>query len=153
MWVSAWQSALFNRYLDGRMDEGLVATALVGDVLKKTDTGGLFSASEPDLADAQARLAAGALVVTGPMFGARMMAPPAGTPAAAREAAVLAEGGVTPDALSRAGDLAPGTRRPLLVPLSEVRVEAGAEAGSLVVGFVLPPGAYATVVLAEIQKP
>jgi tRNA pseudouridine13 synthase len=84
LFVSAYQAELFNRYLDARIDEGLVATALDGDILKKTDTGGLFIADAGALADAQARLAAGAVVVTGPMFGHKMMAPPAGTPARAR---------------------------------------------------------------------
>jgi tRNA pseudouridine13 synthase len=148
--VSAYQSALFNRYLDARIDDRLLATVLAGDVLKKTDTGGLFTAE--DIADAQARLDAGALAVTGPMFGHKMMSPPDGTPSRAREDALLAEERLDAAAFSSLGKLAEGTRRPLTVPLAGASVESGPEPDSLVLRFTLPPGAYATVALAEIMK-
>jgi tRNA pseudouridine13 synthase len=150
--VSAYQSERFNRYLDGRIDDGLLETALVGDVLKKTDTGGLFIADEASLPDAQLRLSARALVVTGPMVGHKMMAPPEGTPAAAREQAVWDEDGLGPPAMAALGKLAEGTRRPLTVPLGAPSVRAGDEAGTLVLDFSLPPGAYATVLLQEVMK-
>jgi tRNA pseudouridine13 synthase len=150
MLVSAYQSSLFNRYLDRRIDDALLHTAIAGDVLKKTDTGGLFTPD--DLAEAQARLDSGALTVTGPMFGHKMMSPPDGTPARAREDALLAEEGLTPAAFVTLGKLAEGTRRPLLIPIGEPAVTEGPEPGAIVVTFVLPPGAYATGVLAEIMK-
>ena len=136
--VSAYQSSLFNRYLDRRIDDGLLHTALVGDVLKKSDTGGLFTVE--DLADAQARLDAGALVVTGPM------------PSRAREEALLAEEGLAPASFATLGKLAEGTRRPLVVPVGAPSVRAGDEPGAIVISFALPPGAYATGVLGEIMK-
>jgi len=148
--ISAYQSSLFNRYLDARIDDGLLGTVLAGDVLKKTDTGGLFIAT--DVAEAQSRLAAGALVATGPMFGHKMTAPPNGTPAHAREAALLVEENLTPPAFATLGKLAEGTRRPLTVPLAHAGVEEGPEPRSIVIRFALPPGAYATVALAEITK-
>jgi tRNA pseudouridine13 synthase len=152
--VSAYQAALFNRYLDKRIDDALLDAAgdrvLWGDVMKKTDTGGLFTAE--DLADAQARLDAGALVVTGPMFGHKMMSPPEGTPSRAREDAILAEEGIDAAAFATLGRLAEGTRRPLRVPLGGAQVQDGPEAGAVVLAFTLPPGAYATVVLAEVVK-
>jgi tRNA pseudouridine13 synthase len=152
--VSAWQSALFNRYLDARLADGLLATALEGDVLKKTDTGGLFivEGAAADLADAQARLDAGALAVTGPMFGHKMMAPPPGTPSRAREDTLLAAEGLAPEALAAAGSLADGTRRPLTVPVADAEVREGGEPGAIVLVFTLPPGAYATILLAEVTK-
>lgn len=152
--ISAYQAALFNRALDARIDDALLRTALVGDVLKKSDTGGLFTVDDSAhaLADAQARLDAGALVVTGPMFGHAMMAPPAGTPAAAREEAILADEGITPAAFAALGKLAEGTRRPLLVPIETPEVRAGDEPGTLVLAFGLPSGSYATTLLAEITK-
>jgi tRNA pseudouridine13 synthase len=42
-----------------------------------------------------------------------------------------------------------GARRPLRVPLHEV--EVGYD-GGLMISFALPPGSYATVVLAEVMK-
>ncbi len=150
--VSAYQSERFNRFLDARIDDALLKTALVGDVMKKTDSGGLFTVDESAHADAQERLDAGKLVVTGPMVGHKMMAPPAGTPAAAREEAIWSEDGLGPKAMLEMGRLAEGTRRPLLVPLGAPSVRAGDEAGSLILEFTLPPGAYATVLLQEVTK-
>jgi tRNA pseudouridine13 synthase len=148
--VSAYQSERFNRYLDARIDDDLLSTALVGDVMKKTDTGGLFTVD--DVADAQQRLAARALVVTGPMVGHKMMAPPPGTPSAAREQAVWDEDGLGPQAMATLGKLAEGTRRPLMVPLGGPSVRAGDEPDAVVLEFILPPGAYATVLLQEVMK-
>jgi tRNA pseudouridine13 synthase len=150
--VSAYQAELFNRYLDRRIDDGLLATALLGDVLKKVDTGGLFTVDADALADAQARLAARLVVVTGPMFGHRMRAPPPGTPSAAREQAVLADEALTPDSFRALGALAEGTRRPLLAPVGDAAVAPADEPNAIVLRFTLPPGAYATVLLAEVTK-
>ncbi|HZS38169.1 MAG TPA: tRNA pseudouridine(13) synthase TruD [Polyangia bacterium] len=150
--VSAYQSELFNRYLDRRIADDLLAIAVEGDVLKKTDTGGLFTADAAALADAQARLDAGALAVTGPMFGHKMMSPPPGSPSRAREDALLAEEGLDARAFAKAGALAEGTRRPLTVPVGDAAVRAADEPSAIVLSFVLPPGAYATVLLAEVTK-
>lgn len=148
MLVSAYQAELFNRYLDARIDDGLLATALAGDVLKKTDSGGLFTVE--DLVDGQARLDARAVVVTGPMFGHKMMAPPAGTPAAAREDALLAAEQIDAAAFKVLGKLAEGTRRPLVAAIGAPSVRA--VDGALLLEFTLPSGSYATVLLAEVTK-
>jgi tRNA pseudouridine13 synthase len=148
--VSAYQASLFNRYLERRMADGLLHTALDGDVLKKTDSGGLFIVD--DVAEAQTRLDAGALVVTGPMYGHKMLQPKEGSPSRAREDAILVEENLTEAAFGSLGKLAEGTRRPLLCPLADVEVNDAGEPGAIAVSFVLPPGAYATVVLAEVMK-
>jgi tRNA pseudouridine13 synthase len=148
MLVSAYQAELFNRYLDARIDDGVLATAIAGDVVKKTDSGGLFTVE--DLADAQARLDARALVVTGPMFGHKMMSPPPGTPSRAREDALLAAEAIDAAAFKTLGKLAEGTRRPLVVAVGAPSVSA--VDGGLVLEFTLPSGSYATVLLAEVTK-
>lgn len=152
--VSAYQAELFNRYLDARIDDGLLATALGGDVLKKTDTGGLFTVddTEPARAEAQARLDARAVVVTGPLYGHKMMAPPPGTPARAREDALLAAEGLDAAAFAALGKLAEGTRRPLVAPVGAATVRPGPEPATLVLELTLPPGTYATVLLSEVTK-
>lgn len=154
MLVSAYQAELFNRYLDGRMRDALVDRPLAGDVLKKSDTGGLFTVDDtPEaLADATARLAARAVVVTGPMYGHKMMSPPEGTPSRAREDALLAAEGLDAAAFKVLGKLAEGTRRPLVVPVAGAAVRAGDAPDALVLEVTLPPGAYATVLLAEVTK-
>ncbi|MDB4968665.1 MAG: tRNA pseudouridine synthase TruD [Myxococcales bacterium] len=151
MLVSAYQSELFNRYLDARIDDDLLGTVVAGDVLKKTDTGGLFTADEVAVADAQARLTARALVVTGPMFGHKMMSPPPGSPSRAREDSLLAAEGIDAATFAVMGKLAEGTRRPLLVPVAAPAVRPAGD-DAIVLEFALPSGSYATVLLAEVVK-
>jgi tRNA pseudouridine13 synthase len=147
--ASALQSELFNLYLDARIDEGLLGTALAGDVMKKSSSGGLFIVD--DVAAAQARLERGEIVPTGPMFGHKMMAPPEGTPAGARESALLQAAGLDRASFAALGKLAEGTRRPLTVPLGAPEVSAGEAPEVVIVAVTLPPGAYATVLLDEIR--
>ncbi len=146
MLVSRAQSELFNAYLAERLRAGLLDTALLGDVLKRRATGGLFVCTDP-LVDS-ARLAAGELVTTGPLFGPKMFA--AAAEAAVFEAAVLTRFGITDSDFAGFGALGPGTRRPNLVFPELATVEA-VDAG-VVLRFDLPAGAYATVVLREVLK-
>ena len=71
--LSAWQAALFNRWLAERMDAGLFDTLVEGDLAHKTDTGGLFDVEE--LERELPRFRAGAITFTGPLFGTRMRRP------------------------------------------------------------------------------
>jgi tRNA pseudouridine13 synthase len=154
MLISAYQSELFNRYLDARITDGLVDKPLAGDVLKKTDTGGLFTVDDTPAAldDAAQRLAARAVVVTGPMYGHKMMSPPPGTPSRAREDALLAAEAIDAESFKVLGKLAEGTRRPLLVPVEGAQARAGDAPDAIVLELTLPPGSYATVLLAEVTK-
>lgn len=165
--VSAGQSVLFNLYLLERRDRGLMRRVLVGDILKKTATGGLFECQD-DAVD-QARLDAGELEITGPIFGGKMMAPSAGTPSADLEAEILLRAGIAPSAIGAMGRKAPGTRRALqLTPKNLlIRRAAALELAShapdphnpsrlsegLCLSFALPAGAYATQLAHEIQGP
>jgi tRNA pseudouridine13 synthase len=151
--ISALQSELFNAYLDARLADASVRRALLGDIVRRRDSGGLFDADEATLADAQARLDAGALDVTGPMFGSKMRAPAAASPAAVREAQILEAAQLSREAFAKAGSIAEGTRRPLTVPVGEVEVRAGDAPDAIRLSFTLPPGAYATVLIGEVAKP
>ena len=80
-----------------------------------------------------------------------MRGPAEGTEAAAREQALLDQEGLALADFRRLGKLAPGTRRPLSIPLDDVAVQpVAADAIRLV--FALPSGAYATAVLREVMK-
>ncbi len=147
--ISAYQSLLFNEFLRRRIADGLYDRVLVGDLLQRTDSGGVFASSEPDVD--QPRLERGEVVPTGPMYGYHMKTPPAGTAAAARESALLEEEGLTLDSFRRVGKLARGTRRPLAVSLGEFAVAAAGER-TIEVSFTLPAGSYATAVMREIVK-
>jgi tRNA pseudouridine13 synthase len=145
--MSALQSQLFNDWLRARMADGLYRAVLAGDILRKT-TGGQFVCDDP-VTD-QARMDAGELIVTGPMFGDRMRRPTDGTPAAAREDAILAAADLPRDAFGRVKAIAEGTRRDASIAVTDIRVSN--EDAALVVAFALPGGAYATAVMREVMK-
>ena len=147
--VSAYQSELFNRYLEQRLKDGLYDRVIQGDLLRKNETGGLFDTTDPALDEG--RLHAGEITPTGPMFGAEMRCPAAGTEAARREAALLAAEGLTPADFRRVAHIGKGTRRPIAVQAAEASVTE--KPAAIELRFVLPAGAYATVVCGEILKP
>src|SRR4029077_1581428 len=110
--LSAVQSAVFNRYLELRAASGPLAQVRPGDVLQKTDSGGLFVSEDPTVD--QPRVDAGAVVPTGPLPGTREVDPPAGSPAHALESEAIAAIGATRDDFARGGRELPGARRPVL---------------------------------------
>ena len=124
-YVSALQSQLFNEYLQARMQDGLYRTVLPGDVLQKRESGGSFCSTEP--AVDQQRLDRGELVLTGPMFGHKVMLPPADSPAGERERALLAAHELATETFTRVGKLGFGTRRPLAVDLGATSVSTSGE--------------------------
>jgi tRNA pseudouridine13 synthase len=146
--VSALQSELFNQWLTARMADGLYATVLLGDVLHKVG-GGMFTCEDPALDTP--RLAAGEIVVTGPMFGDSMRAAPDGTPAAEREASILGAAGLARESFTSVRAIAEGTRRDATIQVADPTVTAIDNAG-IEVTFSLPGGAYATAVMRELMK-
>ncbi len=143
--ISAYQALLFNRWLVERMADGLFAAALAGDVMKKLDTGGLFTCDDP-AADGP-RVARFEISPAGPMFGHKLRA--AAGEALAREERILAADGMALEGFARGGGEAEGTRRAARLP---ARVEIDAEGDGYRARFELPKGSYATVVLREIVK-
>jgi tRNA pseudouridine13 synthase len=153
MLVSSLQSLLFNELLGRRLEPGGpgLRTLLGGEVLQRTDSGGIFVSEETEV-DA-ARLARGELAVTGPICGPRMPLPHPGSPALRLEQEVFAAHGVTPESFAVLGRLARGGRRACSVPVEGVSVEAAPELpGSIRLRFALPSGAYATTLLREVCK-
>jgi tRNA pseudouridine13 synthase len=146
--VSSLQSQLFNDWLTARMHDGLYMRVLAGDVLHKRD-GGMFTCD--DAPTDEARLAAGELAVTGPMFGDRMRRPTPGTAAAEREAAILAAAGLGPESFAAVRAIAEGTRRDATIEVGETAVTQ-LDGTTLEVRFRLPGGAYATAVMREVMK-
>ena len=146
--ASVFQSAVFNDWLAARLQDGLLHTALAGDVMRKRATGGLFDCADPKVD--QPRIASGEIDPTGPLPGPK--ARRAHEEAAEREAAVLATWDLdTATSLATLGRFAPGDRRPARVVPGELEVHLEGE--DLVTSFVLPKGTYATVLLAELSRP
>jgi tRNA pseudouridine13 synthase len=146
--VSALQSQLFNHWLTARLGDGLYRRVVAGDVLHKRG-GGMFVCEDP--ATDQARLDAGELVVTGPMFGERMRWPAEASPAFEREAEILAAAGLERGAFAAVRALAEGTRRDAAIEVRDAAVVT-VDGSTLEVAFTLPGGAYATAVMREVMK-
>ncbi len=143
--ISALQSHLFNQVLDARLPD--LDRLEPGDLAWKHDSGAVFKVE--DLEAENARAARFEVSPSGPMFGYKMIEPE-GRPGEV-EAKVLAEAGLTRESFRRPGGLkAKGVRRPLRVPLGEADVTE--DGPDLVLTFALPPGSYATVVMAEVMK-
>lgn len=154
-WVSAWQSAVYNRLLDQRLEDGSFATLRLGDVAWKHVNGARFLVDEAAVAAQgdealDARAARFEISPTGVLPGAEAM-PSLGATLEAERAAIAAMG-LDPAFFDQANPWQQGARRPFRVRVSNPDIEGGAdEHGHFVrVAFDLPAGAYATVVLREL---
>jgi tRNA pseudouridine13 synthase len=157
---SALQSALFNAVLEARVADGSWRRPMLGDVLKKEDTGGLFLCTDVE-AD-RLRAEQGEVAPTGPILGEKMRAPEGEVKALEDRIAAPFIEGVD---LHRARSLGEGTRRALRLrvtacTVAEVLNNKGVPSDALSgnsgqghdlrIQFVLPKGAYATTVLANV---
>ncbi|MDP6943763.1 MAG: tRNA pseudouridine(13) synthase TruD [Myxococcota bacterium] len=145
--VSAVQSWIFNTWLGERVGDGLVATAIEGDLLRKRDSGGVFFCDDP--ATDNRRMSAGELIVTGPIPGLKGRR--ATGAAGEREDDALVAAGLTLESFRSVKRLAPGARRDALAfpQACEIRREEDA----LLLRFTLAPGCYATVLLELLCGP
>jgi tRNA pseudouridine13 synthase len=155
-WVSAVQSVLFNDWLALRVDEGTWGGVVAGDVCEKRmpdGRGGPLFVCE-DVATDAPRAARGEIAPTGPLYGQQMRT--AGSDALTRESRSLQRLGVDREALLSHPAFSTGTRRSARLVVEDVvvrRAERGVGDGSVDVSFVLPPGAYASVLLTELVGP
>lgn len=145
LYLSACQSALFDRVVEARLES--LDRVQAGDLAWKHDNGASFLVTDA-VAEAP-RADRFEISPTGPLFGCRMTMPE-GEPGRL-ERSLLAGEGLEPASFDLPGGLRmEGERRPLRVPLGDPR--ACADADGLVLEFTLPRGSYATAVLREIVK-
>lgn len=144
--ISAARSYLFNLVSSARVETGMWARALTGDVLmfEGSQSQIRFDASDPSIIE---RMQAGDLHVTGPLPGGASRALLAEHEAALLETAVLAPWEAWIAGLARARVEA--ARRPLRVYPQGLAAH-WPDAQTLVLEFALPAGAYATTLLAEL---
>jgi len=151
-WISAFQSVVFNRLLDRRLSDGLLASIIEGDVAYKHASRGQFTVTGAMLAaeDFPARVASFEISPSGPMLGRGMVEP--GSPVREWEHEATEALGVKPAIFSAKELDLEGTRRPFRVPVTNTELEGGFdEHGTFVrIAFDLPRGAYATVLLREL---
>lgn len=150
LYLSAAQSAVFNRVLAQRVRAGTLAKVLEGDVaVKHVDdlrTGGMFFVE--DVFAEQARADRWEISATGPMFGSKMKRSTGAV--AESERAAVESLGVRPEDF----DSETGARRPLRVRPIDTTLAAGTDehGGHITVAFTLPAGSFATVLLRELMK-
>jgi tRNA pseudouridine13 synthase len=146
LFLSAYQSLLFNELCALRVQAGTLGKALLGDVLRKADSGGCFVCEAPEVD--QPRADAFEVSPAGPMFGPKMLA--AAGAVAEAELSLLQREGLTLQDFRRGREETQGARRPYRIRFapSEVAVEGDC----LQLAFELPKGCYATVALRELLK-
>ena len=118
---------------------------LLGDVAKKTETGGIFTVEDVDTDSPRAK--AWEISATGPIYGYKMLA--AQDDAGALESKVLADADIQLDEFRPFK--AKGSRRPLRYYPEGLSWQMEAD-DVLSVSFFAPKGAYATMLLRELMK-
>ena len=151
-WISAYQSAAFNRVLDHRIENSLLDSVLMGDVAIRSESRRQFIVHQEILQTEEFQNDVKALKVsaTGPMWGGHMLRP--GGETLRNEAKVLDSIGFSTEAIESCKNAERGTRRPLRIPLTNIEIDSGVDnhGGYVRTAFDLPRGAYATVVLREL---
>jgi tRNA pseudouridine13 synthase len=145
LYLSAYQSSLFDRLVDMRLNS--LERLWPGDLACKHSNGACFTVADP--AAEQPRADTFEISPTAPLFGCKV--PLAAGQAGLLERSLLDKESLTAEAFRLPGGLTmDGERRPLRVPLREVT--ASAEDGDLLLAFHLPKGSFATAVLHEVMK-
>jgi tRNA pseudouridine13 synthase len=145
LYLSAYQSSLFDRLLDMRLAS--LERIWAGDLAYKHSNGACFLVT--DAAVEQLRADTFEISATAPLYGYKTRL--AEGPAGLLEQSLLDKEGLTLESFRLPGGLAmEGERRPLRVPI--LRPECIMAEGDLLLTFSLPKGSFATTVLAEVMK-
>lgn len=145
LYLSAYQSSLFDRMVDMRL--ATLDRLWAGDLAFKHDNGACFFVEDPEVE--QVRADRFEISPTAPLFGCKLTM--ARGAAGLLETALLDKEGVQPEDFRLGEGLTmEGERRPLRVPLNAA--EAHRDDDSLILSFALPRGSYATSVLREVMK-
>jgi len=145
LYLSAYQSCLFDRLVDMRMAS--LERIWPGDLAYKHVNGACFLVTDPEVE--QPRADSFEISPTAPLFGYKSKL--AKGQAGLLEQSLLDKEKLNLEAFRLSGGLAmEGERRPLRVPIQAP--ECIREKDSLLVTFSLPKGSFATTVLSEIMK-
>jgi tRNA pseudouridine13 synthase len=149
LFVSAFQSELFNRVVAARMPD--IDKMLTGDMAMKHENGACFRVE--DAAVEQSRCERFEISPTGPLLGKHMSE--ATGPAGVVEKEALSETELTPSLLGKIDQYRlRGGRRALRFQPRDVQISSGVDplGEFLELRFELDSGCYATTLLREISK-
>jgi len=151
LYVSAYQSWLFNLVLAERIRRDCMDKLLAGDLAWLHDRGAVFLVDDP--AREQPRADRFEISPTGPLFGYRMTQTQ-GLPGQIESQVLAAEGLCPQDFKQVKGHKVKGGRRPLRFALEDLDFVAGRDdlGPYFELRFFLPSGCYATSVLREVCK-
>ncbi len=143
LFVSAFQSQLFNELLANRLDH--LHRLEDGDVAYIHGKGAAFVVRDAQIE--QPRVDSFEISPSGPLFGPKLLMAE-GEPGQ-REKHILATRGLSLNTFNGPGLKIRGLRRPYRFQVKQAKIwwDEG-----LIISFDLPPGAYATTVMAEIMK-
>ncbi len=145
LYLSAYQSSLFNHLIDTRLNT--LNQIWAGDLAYKHINGACFLVTDPTVE--QPRADGFEISPTAPLFGYKTKF--AEGKAGLLEQSLLDEEALTLESFHLSGGLAmDGERRPLRVPIQSP--EATMDGDNLLLTFALPKGSFATTVLAEVMK-
>jgi tRNA pseudouridine13 synthase len=145
LYLSAYQSSLFNRMVDMRLAS--LERLWLGDLAYKHVNGACFLVTDPEAE--QTRADSFEISPTAPLFGykSRLAEGQAGL----LEQSLLDKEQLTLKSFRLSGGLAmEGERRPIRVPIQVTGCIQ--QEDSLLVSFSLPKGSFATTVLSEVMK-
>jgi tRNA pseudouridine13 synthase len=153
--ITAFQSAIFNRILAQRIDQGDFERLIEGDIVGRTDDShNLFRIGPEELVDESVVQRFGNLELspTGPLWGSEMRRADGAVDAA--ELAALHATGISIDHFADSAIDMRGTRRSLRLAVFNTEVSAGSDDHGpyLRIDFELPRGGFATTVLDEVMK-
>lgn len=143
LYISAYQSHLFNRLLAARLPK--LDDIQEGDLAIKHENGAFFLVQ--DAKQERPRVARLEISASGPLYGPKVRL--AQSKPGEAERRLLIEEGLLLEDWRIGGVRLPGGRRPFRVPISEIDVTYNE---GLVLHFNLPAGAYASNVISEIVK-
>ena len=145
LYLSAYQAHLFNTVLEKRMPH--LGRLLEGDIAVKHSNRAPFLVEAPTVE--QPRADAFEISPSGPIFGYKMRMPTGDV--LTLETSILAEEAVRLEKFRKVvGIRLPGTRRPLRMPIQLHKVSIVGNDLGIRLGFTLPAGGYATVVVEEL---
>ena len=149
--LSSVQSYLCNLYLKERILQEKYSKLMDGDVVKKTDTGGVFVVEKENLKREQERFDKREIVFTCPIYGDNLMQGKENTEAKMFEDKILEMVEIKKENMKYLSD---GLRRQgiLLFKKGDIVVEKDGKKNGLWFSFFLPKGSFATVLLREVMK-